>query len=170
MKKYLLVLLHFLLILIAVSLQVSVFELVIPPEYRLNIVYIIILLFIFFNKKVELFAWVLIGGCMLDFYSALPFGLYYVTFVVSVITLYLLFNYLLTNRSDSALILIYLVGIGIYNLLYFLLSYFYSIFNFGTHKTLNIVFVDSIKQSFAIIGVSVLIYIVFKLFIYIQRK
>ena len=125
--KFLIYFFQFIFLLLLAIIQVSIITPFFPQEFSINIIYTLLLLLIFFNKKELLLPWMIAGGLLLDIFSTLPFGTLTLIIVINVTLIYLTFNYLLTNRSDSSLILIFALGYLLFNTSIYFILYIHNI-------------------------------------------
>lgn len=145
---------HLILILLAIIVQISIVGPLQGLLHNINIVFIVIIALLFYNKFQYAIFWALLGGFLLDYYSVMPFGLFFLIFFLSLIFIYAMYIKVFSNRSLFSLFLLILSGIFFYNVLSGLLIY---IVNYIGHQNISI----SINQILYSISIQAFIIAVF---------
>ena len=116
MSKYKKIIYFFILSIVAFVLQVSFFNALSFPFFRINLIlFLVIWFFIFRDFKSSLFL-ALFCGFFLDLFSFSFFGVYTITFFLSLIIAKLAWNNLFTNRSVYSFSLMTIIFASFYNI------------------------------------------------------
>ena len=143
MSKYYKIIICFLLALVAFLIQFSVLNSLSGFWGRLNLIlFLTIWLFIFRNFKIS-FYFAISAGIIMDIFSFYPFGLYSISFLVTIFMANFIWQNLLTNRSVYSFVALSLFITLFYNLFSYLLilpfeDNFFGVFWFNGIFWLNL--------------------------------
>ncbi len=143
MNKYWKIFKLFFLSLIIVLIQLSFFNFLPGPWGRINIVLFFAIWFFIFNNFNKSLIFTLIIGFILDIFSFYPFGIYSISFLLTLILANFIWNNFFTNRSIYSFLSITAVFSIFFNLfLYFLMflfeKNFFGLFWFGKFFWFNL--------------------------------
>lgn len=123
MKELLRILLYIFLVFLVVTLEIGVFKKMNFPFNQITIILpSAIYLMVVFNLNRALW-WAVVGGFLLDLFSALPFGSSAVALVTVVAIMHKLFIHFFTNRSLYSLLVLTIFGTVIYKCVIISLSF-----------------------------------------------
>lgn len=148
MRLFLYYFLHISAFVLAILLQVSFIQPLPDIFFGINIIYIVILFLLFFNKIYLFIWWVIVGGFLWDYFGAFPFGVMLCVVLVSVVILYSILTKLLTMRSIYSFLIFLLIGIIIYNATLFVAAWLLTFLG-GMHLELQVAtfILRTIKQT-----------------------
>ncbi len=156
------IILNIIFIIITFIIQISFINPLTHIFYNLNLLYIILLILLFFDKLYLFLFWTIISSFILDYFSSLPFGFMFIIFTLSVSLMYLIFIKIINNKSFYGLVIFLCLGIIIFNTIFYTLINLYNfLLNKKTFFSLKLISIYSIKQILLIVIAS-LIFLVYR--------
>lgn len=111
-------------------LQVAVREFLPFPFNHINVIFLGLVWLVLFTNSTTVLWLVLPPALLLELFSPLPFGLNSFALVVGLCVSSWLLTVLFTNHSSSIAFLVGLIGMTVYRILFLLLIFFASFFNY----------------------------------------